>query len=230
MTAQRSAGKTLQTSAMPFPRRRSWNTPHASSSQPAPWHLHPQPPSPSTTPRPLPRPCRAHTEKGSTLPSFTKLGSGPSGEEYGSRSMSAPDGPVSLGLIRSPTANGRSIGNRVVFQRTCASSHNRVTGVGSDRGFMSSALFGLTCPSVPGSVQRPSERTLQQASVVGRFTLPLASDGQVLSLRKQDTVGPPTTGLLPREASVHATRASNRTLHGSRTARHAKRASPTAKE
>jgi len=35
---------------------------------------------------------------------------------------------------------------------------------------MSSALFGLTCPSVPGSVQSASERTLQQASVVGRFT------------------------------------------------------------
>jgi hypothetical protein len=37
---------------------------------------------------------------------------------------------------------------------------------------MSSALFGLTCPLVPGSVESPSERTLQQAFVVGRFTLP----------------------------------------------------------
>jgi hypothetical protein len=34
---------------------------------------------------------------------FTKLGRGHRGEEYGSRTMSAPDGPVSLGLIRSHT-------------------------------------------------------------------------------------------------------------------------------
>ena len=41
----------------------------------------------------------------------------------------------------------------------------------SDRGFMSSALFGSVCPHWRGSIHGRSERILPRASVAGRFTL-----------------------------------------------------------
>jgi hypothetical protein len=102
-------------------------------------------------------------------------------------------------------ANGRSVGNRVVFQRACASSHNRVTGVGrGDRGFMSSALFGSVCPRWRGSIQSPSEHTLQRAFVAGRFTLPNqppeGGDCHMTSHRVQATSVPPERAV-PRWAA-----------------------------
>jgi len=148
-----------------------------------------RPPSPSTTPRPRPppRPCPAPAENGSTQPSFTKLGNAPRREECGSRTMSASGRPVSLGLIRSPTGEWRSIGIRVVFSAyMCVVSQLRNGSRESDRGSMSSALFGSVCPRWRGSIQSPSERLTEMS---------LASDGRVRSLVAEGLVGPPATNV-----------------------------------